>query len=145
MSRDLRKLSADKQQQSSNKTAYLELNKSSYSAASLPNPIQQPNPLLLPSGGATINNGLANSLSSKLINSMQGTESALPPSPLQFDSSTPLKNSRQRVKISNIHTTHPIQSMGLGSFNIQERPPSRLEINSLEGIHKIMWINHITK
>lgn len=131
MSRDLRKLSADKQQ--SNK-AYLELNKSSYSAASLPNPLQQPNPLLLPSGGGTINNGLANSLSSKLINSMQGNETALPPSPLQqLDSTTPLKNSRPRVKISNIHTTHPIQSMGLGSFNIQERPPSRFEINSLEG------------
>lgn len=129
MSRDLRKLSADKQQLQSSGKAYLELNKSSYSAASLPNP------LLLPSGGGTINNGLANSLSSKLINSMQGNETALPPSPspLQLDSSTPLKNSRQRVKISNIHTTHPIQSMGLGSFNIQERPPSRFEINSLEG------------
>ena len=133
MSRDIRKLSSEKQQ-NSNKTVYFELNKSPFTAASLPNQLPQQNPLLQPSGGGTLNIGVTAAISSKLSNSTQPNEFSVPSSPFQPENNNMLRNSRQKVKSNaTVHATHPTQTMGLGSFNIQERPASRIEINSLEG------------
>lgn len=135
MSRDLRKLSNESKGSQSNqpsKSIYLELNKSSFTAASLPNPLLQP---------TTINaNTLAGSASAKILAQMQGQESAvniIPPSPIPQNSSPPsrtLKLSNGRSKVNSANHGHQTQTMGLGSFNIQERPASRMEINSLEGM-----------
>jgi hypothetical protein len=126
MSRDLRKLAGENKQhsQQSNKNVYLELNKSPFTAVS------QPNPLLQPNNNTT--NLFSQSATAKLVSALQNGEISSVPTPALNDVQKSAKSSRGRGN-NTLHAVHPTQSMGLGSFNIQERPASRLEINSLEG------------